>query len=637
MTDYNPKVSIVIRTLNEAMHLKPLLLSIKKQSYDNLETIIVDSGSIDDTVKIAEKLGDKLIKIDQNDFTFGFAINYGIKYAKGEFICILSAHTRPTSEIWLEELVSGFISSKINGKIAMTYGKQIGNNKSNFSEKRDFIKQFSSVDKIQSKPNYFCNNANSMIRKDLWKEHPFDEALTGLEDIEWSKYWMDKGYDIHYKPKAEIFHIHQETPNQIKQRFWREAIAAKSIGVLPIYKLVKQVLLELINILKDLVFSFKENKINKWNEILYYRKNKISGIILSLSHKKFNLRDYSSNYKDLTYKVIEFKKQNQAVETIHQLHPTYPNDILIEVSYVGICETDFEVLRGDLSFYKNGLANYPIIPGHEFSGEIVRVGSKITDYVPGDRVVGQCILSCGNCNLCLSGRDIACAERKEVGVLNYNGAYSEFISLPARFVHKIPDSLSLISASSIEPLAVVLKGLRRIGIDVLINTSKENILVIGAGPIGHLSARVCQKWGNKVTIFDKNRDRLSLLKDVDVISVDTFPSLDKYSYIIECTGESSLARLILSKSSNASSILLLGLPYEKQIIDFEDIVSSDKKIIGSVGSSGDNFREAILLADDLNLDHFNSSVFLLSKWKDAWNEHRSKKQLKVKLKVKSNN
>ena len=86
MKNQNPKVSIIIRTLNEAVYLKPLLLSIREQSYKNKETVIIDSGSFDGTIEIAKMLGDKLIKIKQEDFTFGFAINYAIKYSTGDYI-----------------------------------------------------------------------------------------------------------------------------------------------------------------------------------------------------------------------------------------------------------------------------------------------------------------------------------------------------------------------------------------------------------------------------------------------------------------------------------------------------------------------------------------------------------------------
>ena len=393
MTFQNPKVSIIIRTLNEAAFLEPLLLSINKQSYAHKETIIVDSGSFDGTIEIANKHKDKLFAINQEDFTFGFAINFGIKHAIGDYICIISAHTLPRNDHWLQALVDGFSSPELNGKIAMIYGKQVGDKDSNFSEVRDFIRQFGDKEIIQKKPHYFCNNANSMIRKELWMDHPFDEALTGLEDIEWSKYWMDRGYKIIYKPDAEVFHIHRETPNQIKRRFWRETIAARSIGVLPIHKLFLRVFAQGLFTASDLLHVLKNGANEKWNEIISFQKNKVAGMLKALSYEKFDLRDYSAHYAPFEYKVIEIARQNVACMTTYNMEPTRPNEALIKVAYVGICETDFEVLKGVLGFYKSGWAKYPIIPGHEFSGTVVRKGAKINNLEIGDRVIGQCILS----------------------------------------------------------------------------------------------------------------------------------------------------------------------------------------------------------------------------------------------------
>ena len=630
----DPKVSLIIRTFNEVRYIKDLLISINQQSYKSKEIIIVDSGSFDGTIEIAKEFGDKLITINQNDFTFGFAINYGIKHAMGDYICIVSAHTLPTNKHWLSALVEGFNHHEFNGEIAMTYGKQVGDKGSNYGEIRDFNRQFNNEETTQKKPHYFCNNANSMIRKDLWSKHPFDEALTGLEDIEWSKYWLDKGYKILYKPKAEIIHIHRETSDQIKRRFWREAIAARSIGVLPIHKLIMQVIVQIPLTILDLVHALLNDSKERWAEIISFRKNKALGVLKALPHKKLDLRDYSAHYAPLDYKVIEFNKQNRVRETVYPIESILPNNVLIEVCYVGVCETDFEVLRGDLNFYKSGLAKYPIIPGHEFSGRVVRIGSKSTEFKSGDRVVGQCILSCGNCDMCFSGRETACTQRKEVGVLNQNGAYAEYITLPTRFVHKIPQSLSLISASSIEPLAVVLKGMRRLDLDKLITSDRENILVVGAGPIGHLCARVGYFWGHNITVMDKNNYRLNFLSDIDISLSEEINNYNKFSVIIECTGNADIAELIINKSSSSSNVLLLGLPYDKKIIDLENIVSSDKKIIGSVGSNTDDFRKAISITKNIDLNCFNNSIYPFCDWKEAWEMHKNKRELKVKLQIK---
>ena len=109
----------------------------------------------------------------------------------------------------------------------------------------------------------------------------------------------------------------------------------------------------------------------------------------------------------LFYKVIEYEKQNSPVEKNHKLDSVFSNEVLIKISYVGICETDFEVLKGELDYFKSGWAKYPIVPGHEFSGVVSKLGSEITNLEKGDHVVGQCILSCNQCEMCLTGRETA--------------------------------------------------------------------------------------------------------------------------------------------------------------------------------------------------------------------------------------
>ncbi len=149
------KVSIVIRTLNESKYLGSLLDAIQNQTYKNVELIVVDSGSTDSTLSIASKKCQKVLEIETDDFTFGYAINYGIKHSTGELICILSAHTLPENDHWLEELVSGFTDTSSYGQIALSYGKQIGSEQSNFSEEQDYSRLFNDREAIQEKPNYF--------------------------------------------------------------------------------------------------------------------------------------------------------------------------------------------------------------------------------------------------------------------------------------------------------------------------------------------------------------------------------------------------------------------------------------------------------------------------------------------------
>jgi threonine dehydrogenase-like Zn-dependent dehydrogenase len=235
--------------------------------------------------------------------------------------------------------------------------------------------------------------------------------------------------------------------------------------------------------------------------------------------------------------------------------------------------------------------------------------------------------------MCLSDRNTACTQRQEVGVLNYDGGYAEYVTLKSQFVHRIPENLSLISASSIEPLAVVHKGFARIGLNKLSESEKTNILVVGGGPVGHFSARLGHLWGHEVTVYDNNEDRLALFSDIPISPISNKPDYRSFSVIIECTGDAELASQLINDTSASTTILLMGLPYDNKVINLEEIVSFDKKIIGSVGSTGDDFKAAMKISAEINMNHFNTTTFDFNDWSKAWDLHKTKQKLKVKLKI----
>ena len=128
-----------------------------------------------------------------------------------------------------------------------------------------------------------------------------------------------------------------------------------------------------------------------------------------------------------------------------------------------MCGTDVEIFEGRLGYYKLGMAKYPIIPGDELSGTVVSLGKKVTDLIEGDRVVVECIQGRGTCPECKRDSAITCRERREVGVIGTDGGYAEYLVTRARYAVKIPEELSMNKAALAEPLAVVIKGLRRLG------------------------------------------------------------------------------------------------------------------------------------------------------------------------------
>lgn len=219
-----PLVSLVIRCYNEAEHIGRLLTGIQRQSLRDLEIIIVDSGSTDDTLKIAARYPTKVLTIPKAEFSFGRSLNLGCQEAKGEFIVIASAHVYPVYNDWLVTLIAPFIDPQV----ALSYGRQHGNHITKYSEHRVFARWFPEQSNADQ-GHAFCNNANAAIRRSLWQELPYDETLTGLEDIDWAKRALQKQYKIAYAADAEIIHVHNESPIRIYNRYQREAIALKRI------------------------------------------------------------------------------------------------------------------------------------------------------------------------------------------------------------------------------------------------------------------------------------------------------------------------------------------------------------------------------------------------------------------------
>jgi len=219
-----PRASIIIRCYNEAEHIGNLLHGISEQTVEDIEVVLVDSGSTDGTLKIAEEYGvDQIEYIDPENFSFGRALNYGCEAANGNFCVIASAHVYPKREDWIEQLLS-----KFDDDIALVYGKQRGNEVTTFSENQIFEQWFPEHD-IDRQDHPFCNNANAAIRRSLWEEFPYDEQVTGLEDVDWAKRVQKDGYDISYAADATIVHVHDETAKEVFNRYRREAYAHKQI------------------------------------------------------------------------------------------------------------------------------------------------------------------------------------------------------------------------------------------------------------------------------------------------------------------------------------------------------------------------------------------------------------------------
>ena len=219
-----PRVSVIIRCRNEETHIGRLLTGIMEQTIADREIIIVDSGSTDATISIASRFPVRMLHISPDEFSFGRSLNKGCQAASGELIAIASGHVYPVYRDWLERLLAPFSDPQV----ALAYGKQRGNSTTKYAEHQVFARWYpDEPNPAQDHP--FCNNANAAIRRSAWRQLPYDESLTGLEDLAWARRAMELGHRIAYAPEAEVVHVHHETYGQIYNRYRREAIAMKRI------------------------------------------------------------------------------------------------------------------------------------------------------------------------------------------------------------------------------------------------------------------------------------------------------------------------------------------------------------------------------------------------------------------------
>lgn len=218
--------SIVIRTLDEARYLDELLVAIEQQELGpfQVEVVVIDSGSTDGTLRIAERHGCVITHITREQFSFGRSLNMGCEVARGDILVLISGHCVPADRHWLRELCQPIAA----GQVDYSYGKQIGGPESHFSECRIFGKYFPEQSRIPQ-DGFFCNNANSAISRAAWERYRFDENVTGLEDMELAQRLHRDGGRIGYVAEACVYHHHSESWKQVQRRFEREALALQRI------------------------------------------------------------------------------------------------------------------------------------------------------------------------------------------------------------------------------------------------------------------------------------------------------------------------------------------------------------------------------------------------------------------------
>jgi len=263
------------------------------------------------------------------------------------------------------------------------------------------------------------------------------------------------------------------------------------------------------------------------------------------------------------------------------------NDCLIRVEKTGICGTDLHIYNWDAWAQKT--IPVPMVVGHEFVGEIVEVGSNVTDFFPGEIVSGEGHVVCGRCRNCLAGRRHLCKDTQGVGV-NRTGAFAEYIALPMTNVWHHNPAIDREIASIFDPLGNAVHT--ALSFDCL----GEDVLITGAGPIGLMASAVVRHAGARhIVVSDVNPFRLELAKRMGAtLAVDarhrTMADVQQelgmregFDVGLEMSGAPSALRTMLANMCHGGKIAMLGIPSEQIAIDWNLVVFNMLTIRGIYG------------------------------------------------------
>lgn len=320
------------------------------------------------------------------------------------------------------------------------------------------------------------------------------------------------------------------------------------------------------------------------------------------------------------------------VETVDAPTPG-PGEVLVRVAAAGICGTDYRIWSGDRP------VSYPLIPGHEFVGEVVAVGPDVGRLAPGDRAAIEPNWGCGRCDLCREGSGNLCLERTAVGI-DRAGGFAELVVLPERACWPAPRGLPDERLLLTEPLAVVVRAVARAA-----PRDGECAAVVGAGTLGLLALQVLRARGCRVLVVSRTDRRLGLARDLGaaatvalgagdpVAAARRLSGRDGVDLVVETAGTATAIELALGQVGfvrPGGRVVLTGLPHEPASIPFFWVVRREIDIRGSMIYQRE-FAEALsLLADGVvDVGPILTHRFPLDAIEEALATHQRPEAIKV--------
>ena len=314
------------------------------------------------------------------------------------------------------------------------------------------------------------------------------------------------------------------------------------------------------------------------------------------------------------------------------------NEVKIQVKYCGICGTDIHIFHGD-----RGCCDVtpPLVPGHEFSGVVAEVGSKVKTVKVGDRVTGDPNDMCGECYFCKNGMQHFCKNNIGIGT-TVDGGFAEYVIMREKQVYKVSDDLSFIEAAMTEPISCCLHG-----IDLCNIKAGDTVLVIGGGPIGMIMMQLAKNAGASKVIMsepvEEKREqalKLGATKTIDPLHEDVEAVLAEYcenvNVVIECVGNVHTQADAVRFAGKGATIMYFGLaaPEESFPIRPDDIFKKELHITSSYINPY-SFERAIQILESgtVELESLITNVVPLDDIADVFTKPEYRRTGKVMIQI----
>ena len=274
-------------------------------------------------------------------------------------------------------------------------------------------------------------------------------------------------------------------------------------------------------------------------------------------------------------------------------------EVLIRVKYTGICGTDWSIFTGKYSADK-----LPLIPGHEFSGVIVKLGGEARNLREGDRVTADINLTCGTCFYCRKGQKLMCREFTQLGI-HTHGSYAEYVKAPWQQVHKLPENLGFLQGAFVEPVSCVIHSSKAMHVEL-----GSSVAVIGCG-LGILHGALAGlRGGAPVIVLGDNAQRLAVAKQMGADHVLNVKEIDNpveavreltsgrgADYVVEAVGTPATYQQAFEMVRPGGTVVAFGITGVDDVVRVRpfDLVLGEKKVTASCAGVGSDWNDALVL------------------------------------------